>query len=163
VFSFHADPIINDQLPCGFASFRTAECLPVFDLLAPQFLVRGKLANCPIRAVFGGSDHDFLYNSCLSNRQGVNFAIAESHPSQEQVGRARRSVFRCRCAVSVSVPLRGQCFGSAARSVLRCKRKDQSLRTESFSLLLLTHRNTETPKHRVPTHHLFRNKRTRND
>ncbi len=69
MFSFHVDPIIDDQLPCGFASFRAAEGLPVFDLLAPQFLVRGKLADGPMRAVFSGLGHGYLHSKRQSNRQ----------------------------------------------------------------------------------------------
>jgi len=39
------------------APFRTAEGLPVFDLLATKFLMRTKLADCPVGAVFRGLDH----------------------------------------------------------------------------------------------------------
>ncbi len=51
-----------------------------------------------------------------------------------------------RSLAGVAVPLRGQCFSSSVRA----ERKQQCVATAPFSLPP-KHRNTETPKHRLPS------------
>lgn len=57
VFAFHADPVVGDQFPSGFPPFRTAEHLPIPDLLAAQFFMGVELADGPMGAVFDRLGH----------------------------------------------------------------------------------------------------------